>query len=120
MVEVVDLGSCSPQVRLYFRTSHHVCLAMHPPNETWSLIRFPQRDILQQPPTPVVVVAGQSSWVEVEWDECQTLPPLVGHHHHVIHELVVQPVEVDALVDTRDTSHARLVSNLRADYQANT
>ena len=119
MVEV-DLGSCSPQARLYFRTSYHVCPAPPPPNETWSLVRFPQRDILQQPPTPVVAAAEQSSWVEVEWDEWQTLRPLVGQPRPVIRELVVRPVEVAALVDTRDTLRARLVLDLRADYQANT
>ena len=119
-VEVVDLDSCSPQVRLYFRTSHHVCLALPPPNETWSLIRVPRRDIQQLPPTPVVAAAEQSSWVEVEWDEWQTLRPLAGQPRPVIRELVVRPVEVDALVDTGDTSHARPVSDLRADCQANT
>jgi hypothetical protein len=119
-MEVVDLGSCSPQVRLYFRILHHVCLVLPPHNETWSLRWVPRRDIRQQHPTPVVAAAELSSWVGVEWDEWQTLLPLVGHHHPVIRELVARPAEVDAPVDTRDTSHGRLVSDLKADCHANT
>lgn len=116
----VDSGFCFPQVPLYFRKSHHASHAMPPPNESWCLIRIPWHDIRQLHPTLAVAAGEISSLVEVVRVGQRSLLPLAGHHHPAMRDRVARPVDVDASVDMTGILHARLVSNPKADCQANT